>query len=134
MTQGTKMPTDREFLNFVCDQLRGGGEISFRRMFGEAAIYLNGKVVGLVCDNQLFVKATEAGRARIGRPTEAAPFPGASPWFLMTDLDDVEFLAELVRVTADALPVPQVKANKPRRSSSRPAGRKVITKSPRRRS
>ena len=117
------MASDREFVTFVCEQLRGAGEISSRRMFGEAAIYLNGKVVGLVCDNQLFLKATEPGRARIGSPVEAPPFPGANNWFLMTDLDDPEFLADLVRATAEALPAPKLKAKKPRRSKAKSAGR-----------
>ena len=115
------MASDRVFVTFVCDQLRGAGEISSRRMFGEAAIYLQDKVVGLVCDNQLFVKATELGRAKIGMPIEAPPFPGASNWFLMADLDDPEFLADLIRVTADALPPPKVKAKKTRRSKSKSA-------------
>jgi DNA transformation protein and related proteins len=98
-------------------------------MFGEAAIYLQDKVVGLVCDNQLFVKATELGRAKmIGLPIEAPPFPGASNWFLMADLDDPEFLADLIRATADALPAPTVKTKKTRRSKSRSAGRKAIIK------
>jgi TfoX/Sxy family transcriptional regulator of competence genes len=97
---------------FVCEQLRGAGEISSKRMFGEAAVYYEEKVVGLVCDNQLFVKATEPGRAKIGVPIEAPPFPGASDWFLMADLDDPEFLAELIRTTADALPVPKIKVKK----------------------
>ena len=76
------MASDREFVRFVCEQLRGAGNISSRRMFGEAAVYLQKKVIGLVCDNQLFLKATEAGRAMIGAPTEAPPFPGAS-WQLI---------------------------------------------------
>jgi DNA transformation protein and related proteins len=103
------MSSDQEFVTFVCEQLRGAGDISSRRMFGEAAVYLQDKVIGLVCDNQLFLKATEAGRAMIGAPTEAAPFPGASNWFLMADLDDPEFLAGLARATAAALPSPKPK-------------------------
>jgi TfoX/Sxy family transcriptional regulator of competence genes len=117
------MASDREFVTFVCEQLRGAGEISSKRMFGEAAIYLNGKVVGLVCDNQLFLKATEPGRAKIGSPVEAPPFPGANNWFLMTDLDDPEFLADLVRATAEALPAPKIKAKKTRRSKPKSAGK-----------
>ena len=117
------MASDREFVTFVCEQLRGAGEISSKRMFGEAAIYLNGKVVGLVCDNQLFLKATEPGRAKIGSPVEAPPFPGANNWFLMTDLDDPEFLADLVRTTAEALPAPKIKAEKTRRSKPKSAGK-----------
>jgi DNA transformation protein and related proteins len=121
------MASDREFITFVCDQLRGAGDISSRRMFGEAAIYLQDKVIGLVCDNQLFVKATEPGRAQIGVPIEARPFRGASNWFLMADLDDPEFLADLVRATADALPAPKVRAKKAKRSKATSARRKRIT-------
>ena len=127
------MASDREFVTFVCEQLRGAGEISSLRMFGEAAIYLEGKVVGLVCDNQLFLKATEPGRAKIGSPVEAPPFPGASNWFLMTDLDDPEFLADLARTTAEALPAPKIKTKKTRRSKPRSAGKKTISKGTRRR-
>jgi TfoX/Sxy family transcriptional regulator of competence genes len=97
-------------------------------MFGEAAVYFRAKVVGLVCDNQLFVKSTEAGRAKIGTPIEAPPFPGASKWFLLADLDDPEFLADLIRATADALPVPKVKTKKMRQTQSRSTRRKKITK------
>jgi DNA transformation protein len=59
------MASDQEFVKFVCEQLCGAGEISSRRMFGEAAVYLQDKVIGLICDNQFFVKATESGRAKV---------------------------------------------------------------------
>jgi TfoX/Sxy family transcriptional regulator of competence genes len=118
--------SDKEFVMFVCEQLRGAGEISSRRMFGEAAVYFEGKVVGLVFDNQLFVKATEPGRTMIGAPIEAPPFPGASNWFLLADLDDPDFLADLIRTTANALPVPKVKTKKPRKAKSQsPSGKKI---------
>jgi len=113
------MASDKEFVAYVCEQLRAAGNISSKRMFGEAAVYLDEKVVGLVCDNQFFVKPTEAGRARIGMPVEAPPYPGASNWFVMVDLDDAEWLAELVRVTATALPERKVKAKKKSGSSKK---------------
>jgi TfoX/Sxy family transcriptional regulator of competence genes len=106
------MASDQAFIEFVCEQLRGAGDISSRRMFGEAAVYLDNKVIGLICDNQLFIKPTQAGRAKIGVPTEAPPYPGASNWFVMADLDDPDFLAELACTTAAALPAPKPKAKK----------------------
>jgi TfoX/Sxy family transcriptional regulator of competence genes len=109
------MASDLEFVKFVCEQLCGAGDISCRRMFGEAAVYLEDKVIGLVCDNQFFLKPTEPGRAKIGSPTEARPFPGAGNWFLIADLDDPEFLADLVRTTGAALPAPKVKTKKTKR-------------------
>jgi DNA transformation protein and related proteins len=111
------MASDREFVKFVCEQLSGAGDISSRRMFGEAAVYLQDIVIGLICDNQFFLKPSEPGRAKIGVPTEASPFPGATQWFLMADLDDPEFLADLVRTTAAALPIPMAK--KARRAKSK---------------
>lgn len=119
------MASDREFVTFVCEQLRGAGGISSRRMFGEAAVYLGDKVVGLVCDNQLFIKPTAAGRAKLGVPTEAPPFPGATNWFLLADLDDPEFLAELVCATAAALPAPKVKAGTVKVKGNDLAGRRA---------
>jgi len=90
--------------------------------------------VGLVFDNQLFVKATEPGRAKIGVPVEAPPFTGANNWFLLADLDDPEFLADLIRTTADALPIPKVKMKKTRQANSRSSVGNKATKGGRRRS
>jgi DNA transformation protein and related proteins len=128
------MASDKDFIAFVCEQLRGAGEISSKRMFGQAAVYLEDKVVGLVFDNQLFVKATEPGRAKIGVPVEAPPFTGANNWFLLADLDDPEFLADLIRATADALPVPKMKMKNPRQTKSRASIVNKTTKGGRRRS
>lgn len=63
------MASDREIVKFVCEQLCGAGDIASRRVFGEAAVYLQDKVIGLVCDNQFFVNATDLVR------TTAAALP-----------------------------------------------------------
>jgi TfoX/Sxy family transcriptional regulator of competence genes len=107
------MASDLEFVQHVCDQVRGAGEVTYRKMFGEYAIYLRGKVVALVCDNQLFVKPTDAGRALLDRPTEGAPYPGAKPHLVLDEyLDDSELVSEVFRVTEEALPVPKPRKKK----------------------
>lgn len=112
------MATDESFAEFVCEQLRGVNTISRRKMFGEYAIYAGRKVVAFACDNQLYLKPTAAGRAMIGTPTEAPPYPGASQYFLVDEyLDDADFLSALVRATAAALPEP--KAKKPKKPKKR---------------
>ena len=84
-------------------------------MFGEFALYVNGKVVALVCDNQLFLKPTEVGRKLIGTPVEGPPYPGARAHFIVDEyLDDAPFLSELVRETDAALPAPKPKKKKRR--------------------
>ena len=60
------MASDLNFVEFVVDQIQEAGEISYRKMFGEYAVYCKGKVVALICDDQLFVKQTKAGKAFIG--------------------------------------------------------------------
>lgn len=108
------MASDPEFVEYVCDQITNAGTISFRKMFGDYAIYCNGKVIALVCDNQLFIKPTTGGRALIGSAVEAPPYPGAKPYFLIEDrLDDREWVSDLVRATEAEIPVPKPKARKP---------------------
>ncbi|MEI6778777.1 MAG: TfoX/Sxy family protein [Chloroflexales bacterium] len=107
------MSSDEHFVTFIVDQIANAGAISYRKMFGEYAIYRDGKVVVLVCDNQLFVKRTDAGQAFIGAVVEAPPYPGAKPHFLIEDnLDDKEWMSQLIRVTANELPAPKAKKKK----------------------
>lgn len=108
------MSSDTAFVEYVCDQISGAGRITYRKMFGEYAIYCEDRVVALVCDNQFFVKPTTGGRALIGTVTEGLPYPGAKPYFLIGDvLDDREWVTQLVRVTAREVPPPKPK--KPKR-------------------
>ena len=107
------MATDLEFMEFLADQMAGAGEIAYRKMFGEYAVYCGGKVVALVCDNQLFVKPTAGGRAFIGAPVEAPAYPGAKNSFRIEDaFEDREWIAELIRITARELPAPKPKKSK----------------------
>lgn len=96
-------------------------------MFGEFALYLDGTIVALVCDDQLFLKPTEEGRAFLGRVKEAPPYPGAKRYFLLTvELDDPDCLREAVLVTAKALPKPKpkvVKYGSPGKRAKRGASR-----------
>jgi TfoX/Sxy family transcriptional regulator of competence genes len=92
------------------------GDVSCKKMFGEYGIYCEGKMVASVCDDKLFVKQTIRGRAYIGDVVEAPPYPGAKPGFLISSekLKDHEWLSELIRVTAEELPIP-VKKKRPAR-------------------
>ena len=101
------MATERGFVEHLQSQSGLGAALSFRKMFGEYALYLHGKVVAFACDNQLYLKPTEAGRALVGKVSERPPYPGGKPHFLIDEqLDDRDLLGRLFRVTADALPLP----------------------------
>jgi TfoX/Sxy family transcriptional regulator of competence genes len=106
------MASDQNFLDFVLEQIKNAGEISAKKMFGEYGIYSNGKLVGLICDNKLFIKQTNSGREFIGNVIEASPYEGAKPSFLIEDkIEDSDWLSELIRISAKELPMPK---NKPR--------------------
>jgi TfoX/Sxy family transcriptional regulator of competence genes len=98
--------------------LAGIDSISSKKMFGEYAIYCEGKVVALVCDNQLFVKQTKGGREFVGDITEASPYPGAKLCFLIEDkLEDQEWMQSLINITANELPIPKIKKAKTKKES-----------------
>lgn len=104
------MSSDLEFVQHVYDFVRDVGEVSYKKMFGEYAVYVGPKVVALVCDNSLFLKPTEAGRSLLDSPIEASPYPGSKPYFLLDEhLDNRELLSDLFRVTEVALPPPKTK-------------------------
>jgi TfoX/Sxy family transcriptional regulator of competence genes len=114
------MGSDQGFVDYVVDQLRRTGEVSARKMFGEFAIYQDGRIVALVCDNQLYLKPTTGGRAFIGEPTEAPPYPGSKPWFQVTDrVDDGDWLTELFVITAREVPAPTAKKTRKAKSRKR---------------
>lgn len=107
------MASSTEFVAYACDQMREAGEISYRKMFGDYAVYCDRKVIGLICDNTFYMKKTEAGANLLG-PTaeEAPPYPGAKPYFVVEDLDDREAVCELIRQSYEQLPMPKPRKKK----------------------
>jgi TfoX/Sxy family transcriptional regulator of competence genes len=110
------MATDRKTVDYLLDQIAGAGPVSAKAMFGEYGVYCDGKMVAIVADDRLFIKPTPAGRALADGAQEAAPYPGAKPCLLIDAdrWDDADWLSQLVRVSADALPAPKPKAAKGR--------------------
>lgn len=107
------MASDEAFVKFIADQIDSAGPTRYRKMFGEYAVYCNDKVVALICDNQLFIKPTSAGRAFIGDVVEAPPYKGAKPSFLIDEkFEDSEWLSELIALTEKELPKPKPKQKK----------------------
>lgn len=106
------MASDQSFVDHVCDQARGVAALTWKKMFGEYALYVEDKLVALICDNQLFVKPTVAGRALV-RVDEASPYPGAKPHLRVTaEVDEPDALRRLLLATAAELPKPRPKPPK----------------------
>jgi TfoX/Sxy family transcriptional regulator of competence genes len=107
------MASDKSFVEFIVDQIENAGQITYKKMFGEYAVYCEGKVVALICDNRLFVKPTEGGKAFIEDVVEAPAYPGAKVSFLIDDrFEDREWISNLIKITYKELPEQKVKKKK----------------------
>ncbi len=105
------MATKQSTVDFLVEQMNHDQEITYRKMFGEYALYCEGKVIAFVCDDELFFKPTIAGRAFLEEVIEKPPYPGAKLYFWIPgDMwEDTEKMSRLVQVTTDELPLPKKK-------------------------
>ena len=85
------------------------GEINVRKMMGDYCIYCNGILFGLICDNNLFIKVTDAGKALLKEIVLRPPYEGAKDYFYISDVDDRDYLVALIKATLPALPAPKTK-------------------------
>lgn len=106
------MSSKQSTVDFLVDQISHAGAVSAKKMFGEYGLFCDGKMVALVCDDQLYVKPTPLGRAFVGACAEEPPYPGAKACLLIAGehWDDREWLSHLVKVSASQLPMPKPKA------------------------
>lgn len=106
------MATKQATVDYILDQLVSLGDVSARKMFGEYALYFDGKVVGLICDDTLFVKITKAGKEFVGEHyQEGFAYPGAKASMEISGdlLEDHHWLCELISITTSELPLPKKK-------------------------
>ena len=107
------MASDKNFVDFVTGQINNVGEITAKKMFGEYGLYADGKLFGLICDNKLFIKPTQAGRELIGAVNESPPYEGAKPSFLIEEkIEDSDWLSKLISISLKELPTPKPKQGK----------------------
>lgn len=107
------MATTLEFVEYVHEQSGLGKGLAYKKMFGEYAFYINGKVVALACDNSLYIKPTQAAQKLSIMFTTRSPYPGAKPHIVADELlDDSDKLKKLLLETASVLPAPKAKLKK----------------------
>ena len=106
------MASDKEYLEYVLEQLSATEEISYRQMMGEFIIYCKGKVVGGIYDNRFLVKPTASAKRLLPDSTYELPYEGAKEMLLADIIDDKERLKELLEAVADDLPAPKKKEKK----------------------
>ncbi|MBQ9138370.1 MAG: TfoX/Sxy family protein [Alistipes sp.] len=103
------MACSADFVQYVIDQCSDAGSITVRKMMGDYCIYCDGALFGLICDNTLFVKVTEACKDLLHNPTLRPPYAGAKEYLEITDIDNRDLLTAIIRITLKNLPTPKTK-------------------------
>ena len=105
------MATQKGTAEFILERLGHADRFSVRAMFGEFALYADGKVVALICDDQLFVKIMPESMSLERTCERAAPFPGAKDYFLVPEsaISSDRVLGDLLLRMAATLPYPKAK-------------------------
>ena len=103
------MASDKRYLEFIMEQLSLLDGVSYRAMMGEYIIYYRGKVVGGIYDDRFLVKPTKSALSLMPDAVLETPYEGAKEMLLVDNVDDREFLAELISAMYDELPSPKTK-------------------------
>ncbi|MBQ7129399.1 MAG: TfoX/Sxy family protein [Clostridia bacterium] len=103
------MASNKEYLYFVLEQLSKIEDISYRVMMGEYILYYKGKVFGGVYDNRFLVKPTKSAVAMMSNAKKELPYSGAKEMLLVDNIENKEFLKELLETMYEELPAPKKK-------------------------
>lgn len=97
------MASSADYLSFIMDQL-SDADVSSRAMMGEYIIYCKGKVIGGIYDDRFLVKPTETALDMMPDAPMQLPYEGAKPMILVDDVENRQFLRQLVEAISDELP------------------------------
>ena len=103
------MPSSKEYLHFVLEQLSGLDEITVKPMMGEYLIYYRGKLVGGIYDDRLLVKPVQSAVDYMPQAAYSLPYDGAKEMLLVDNVDDKDYLAGLFDAMYVDLPMPKIK-------------------------
>lgn len=98
------MASSKEYLDYILDQLSGLDDVSYRAMMGEYIIYYRGKIVGGIYDNRFLVKPVKSAMAMMPDAEAELPYKGAREMLLVDDVDNRDYLTELIETMYDELP------------------------------
>ena len=110
------MACNADFVQFIVDQCSGAGEIAVKKMMGDYCIYCDGVLFGLICDNNLYIKMTDAGEAVLDEIVLRPPYPSARDHFYISNVDDRDYLEDIIRAT-----LPELLSSKSRTKAKRSA-------------
>ena len=103
------MASNKEYLDFILEQLSGLENVTYRPMMGEYILYYRGRIFGGVYDDRLLVKPVKAACAKMPRAERELPYEGAKEMLLVDEIDDRALLCKLLREMEPELPAKKEK-------------------------
>ena len=103
------MASSKDYLDFILGQLSGLDDISSRGMMGEYILYYRGKIIGGIYDDRFLIKPTKTAREMMPEADFELPYEGAKEMLLVDEVDNSEFLTELIEKMYPELPEPKKK-------------------------
>ena len=103
------MASSKRYRDFILEQLSGLDDVSYRAMMGEYIIYYRGKIVGGIYDDRFLVKPTKSAVAMMPNASMELPYEGSKEMLLVDNVENRDFLRELVEAMYDELPAPKQK-------------------------
>lgn len=105
------MATDLSYIQFVIEQLRGE-DVTYKKMFGEFMVYIDGKPVFTVCDNTVFVKEVKELEEVMTEAEKGFPYDGAKEHYIL-DIENAELVEKVVAILKRVIPLPKKRIKKP---------------------
>lgn len=100
------MATTQDYIEFVCDRVRGDWDTRYKKMFGEYMVYINDKPILLVCDNTVFVKQLASIKELMAAADKGFPYSGAKEHYIL-DVEDTDLAKEVIARLELVTPVPK---------------------------
>jgi TfoX/Sxy family transcriptional regulator of competence genes len=115
------MATQKQTIEFLLQKLRSPGRFEARAMFGEYALYAEGKVVALICDDLLYVKLLPASQELESLCEKGPPYPGAKLHYIVEEgqLTSLPNLPAILFAIAASIPERKKKKSAGRSESRR---------------
>ncbi len=105
------MATSVDFIKYVCEQLNGIGNVTYKKMFGEYMVYLNDKPVIIVCDNTTFIKKLDCIKDDMKNASLGYPYKGAKEHYIL-DIDNSDFSKDIILKIEKITPIPKKRSSK----------------------
>ena len=98
--------SNSDLVEYIVEQASNAGEVNAKKMFGDYCLYCDGKPVGLICDDYLYLKPLKQLEPLLheGDRQMRPPYDGAKPYYVITDVDDRDYVSLIVKIAADSLP------------------------------